>query len=182
MPQSRSFAARLLAPAARRLAGSGVTPWMTTALACASGLAAAAAAAGHQGLVGAGLFVLSRAAFVLAAAGDDAPEASLGAGLEPVVLAFLPFGFALADPAHALAAAFLVLGLLAARVSALVCSAATGDARSAVGGVFDAAAFFGLLAACVLPDWFGLVAYGAGVIGFVAAGFALAATLTDGPA
>jgi hypothetical protein len=87
------------------------------------------------------------------------PGASLKV-LDCVAYAGVPFGFALADSARALAASFLLFSFVAVASlpenrmrppDALVCMAA-------------------FAAACFAPAWFGPIAYGLGVAGFAVTG------------
>jgi len=86
--------------------------------------------------------------------------------LDAVVLAGVPFAFALADPSRALAAAFLIFGLVAQSASRVALG------RGLVG---QGEILIGFAVACVFPDRFGIVAYIIGVLCFVAAGARIAA-------
>lgn len=123
--------------------------WLPLLLAGLGLLAAAIAVALHQPWIGAGLMLLG-----VVAAGVAGPSPLL-----PLGLMLLPFGFALADPSRALAAMFLTFALAVLTV--------LGKAHvSAVTWLVAGA----LLLACLLPDYFSLLAYLIGVTAFVAVG------------
>jgi hypothetical protein len=130
-------------------------PRATRAAGLAFGLAALPAIALGHSWIGLVLVAASRAAAFVE------PDEVLDA----IVLAGLPFAFALADPSRAVAASFSLFGfivLLAVcrrldRIEALVCTAAA-------------------VVACVFPAWFSLVAYALGIAGFVVAGMRFART------
>lgn len=131
--------ARLPAAAFPVMAGLGLAAWLA---------ASAAIARGHL-WVGVGL---GAAGLVL--------EALAGEGRLPPLALFLPaFGFALFDPARALAAMFLVtaLAILTSRDPPFVSSVKIG-----VGA--------GYIVACLLPDYFSLLAYLIGIACFVLTG------------
>ncbi|OJT96754.1 MAG: hypothetical protein BGN82_05405 [Alphaproteobacteria bacterium 65-7] len=116
-----------------------------------------AVAVRHAG-IGGGLLLAALLAEGLGQA--RARSAGLPAGVTfPLGLMLPPFGFALADPARALAAMFLTLALAVLTVlrrddvSAVIWLAATA-----------------LLVACLLPDHFSLLAYLTGIVCFIAAG------------
>ena len=97
--------------------------------------------------------------------------------LELVWSASLPFGFALAEPECALAAMFLMLGLVA-RAAAL-----TVEARPAPGievtefgadlvGQSELTIVYATL--CIFPHWFSIATYALGIACFVMTGFRVA--------
>lgn len=107
----------------------------------------------------------------------------LDGALMPLASAALVLGFALADPARALAAIFLLLAF--AVVLAVLAAMAKIGARVGTSGMLEAWGPRGwatgavLLLACAMPEWFSIVAYAAGVMGFLAAGMLAAATLAQ---
>ncbi|HEY0266382.1 MAG TPA: hypothetical protein VGC16_06495 [Rhizomicrobium sp.] len=113
--------------------------------------ASAGAIAVHHPWVGGALLAMA-----LLAAGLGQANRSLSLGL----LA-LPFGFALDDPARALAAMFLIFALAVFLVL-------RGERPNVSPVIWGAAAV--LLLACILPDRFSLLSYLIGVTCFVAAG------------
>ncbi len=100
-----------------------------------------------------------------------------GAYLESVLsliaTAGIAFAFALAQPDRALAAMFLMLGLVA-RAGARTTAASTGSVP-AIDLVDKSVLFLAFALACLFPDWFSIIAYLLGVAGFVAAGSRVAA-------
>jgi hypothetical protein len=110
----------------------------------------AGAIAWHHPWIGGGLLLVGMAA------------AGLGQAVRVLTLGLLalPFGFTLDDPARALAAMFLTF--------AMAVFAVLGD-RPNVSAVTWAVAAV-LLAACILPNDFSLLAYLIGITCFVAAG------------
>ncbi|MBI3676850.1 MAG: CDP-alcohol phosphatidyltransferase family protein [Proteobacteria bacterium] len=98
----------------------------------------------------------------------------------------IPFGFALADPSRALAAAFLIFGFIATGATFLshaMFVARSGAAQKAgpvsgMSGVTEGAAVFVAFAlACLFPDWFSVIAYLFGIFCFVVAGMRIAAAV-----
>lgn len=85
---------------------------------------------------------------------------------DAIFLAGLPFAFALADPSRAVAASFLLFGLVA-----VLSVSRRLDRFDALAGCAAA------IAACLFPNWFSLIAYALGVAGFVVAGLRFARTL-----
>lgn len=88
--------------------------------------------------------------------------------LLPFGLLAAPFGFALTDPAWALAAMFLMFAL---SVHLLLCGVPLNRVR-----LIHWLAAAGLLLACVLPDRFSIIAYLVGIACFASAGQGLGAT------
>jgi len=107
---------------------------------------------------GLAVIVLSRILAVLGRSGAR----ELAQRLDPVFLASLPFAFALADPARAPVAAFVLFGF--------VVSVAAGPIGLAEMLIVSAA----FVAACVVPGWFSLIAYALGIASFLLAGLRLA--------
>ncbi len=141
------------------------------AIAVLSGLIAAALVAAHLYLVGLLLFALSRLVAVLDA---ELPASTLSFDL--IVYAALAFGFAIADPSRALAAAFFMLGAVILAACIGVFGAGPTPSRSAffMAGIV---AFVAIAAICIRPDWFSLVAYAAGLACFPLAGLLAAARI-----
>ncbi|HWU26268.1 MAG TPA: hypothetical protein VN154_07685 [Rhizomicrobium sp.] len=135
-----------------------------------SGICAVASIAAHLYLLGLVLFLLNRVSIVVPSKENVAlARHALGA----MALAGIPFGFVLADARNALAGSFLVIGLLAQNAGA---RAGKGDGAVALFGWVSVIA---LALACITPDWFGILAYGLGVFGFAAGGYALAISFED---
>ncbi|HJW41402.1 MAG TPA: CDP-alcohol phosphatidyltransferase family protein [Rhizomicrobium sp.] len=162
-----------LAPAADLLQRCEVPAIALTILAFAASVAAMLSIGHHRYLLGLGLLVLAGLFDVL-----DGPlarregEAPGGAYFEKflsvVAAAGIPFAFALAQPDRALAAMFLLLGLVA--------RSAADDVRFGKTEIFVAFAL-----ACIFPDWFSIVAYVVGILCFVSAGLRLAVVMAQRP-
>ena len=115
--------------------------------------------------IGLVLFAVTRivAAVAARASKEDAATSSV---LDAVAFAALPFGFALGDPSRALAAVFLMFGFVALFAASLKFGRAF---------LAEAELVIIFLVVCLFPDRFGIVAYIAGVLCFVAAGVRVAA-------
>lgn len=87
---------------------------------------------------------------------------TLAVALDPVFFASLPFAFALADPSHAVSAAFLLF--------AFVASIATTRRLEKIDEIVATAAF---ALACIVPERFGPIAYALGIACFAIAGVRL---------
>jgi hypothetical protein len=127
--------------------------------ACVACLAALALIATRYYAIGLASFLLGRLASRLAPA---AGGLVLRNDLDRLAYAGVPFAFALADPGHALAAAFLLFAFVAISLS-------PGAIRSADGAVCVVA----YALACFFPEKFGLIAYALGIACFAAAGWRL---------
>jgi phosphatidylglycerophosphate synthase len=126
---------------------------------------------------GLGFLTAARLADVLGGAvarraGPTAFGAALDRLLGAVSAGAVPFAFALAEPERALAAMFLMLGLVV-RAGAETFH----DAKPAPFGflIGKSELFLAFAAACLFPNWFSVIAYGLGILCFVAAGSRLAA-------
>lgn len=156
------------------------------ALAC--GLAAATAIVARFYLVG---FVFVAAYAVLMLFAISRKSATRNATLRQVFdatgVAVVPFAFAVADPSRALAASFLLFGLVACTAAWAECSGTAGQSaastvpfRSGRAGMsWWVILYLGLAVACLQHEWFSLIAYLLGALGFVAAGVRVAASVTD---
>jgi len=107
---------------------------------------------------GLAVIVLSRIVATLGRGGAR----ELAQRLDPVFLASLAFAFALADPARAPVAAFVLFGFVVA------------TAAGPVGLIETLIASAAFVAACVVPDWFSPIAYALGIASFLLAGLRLA--------
>jgi hypothetical protein len=147
--------------------GAAITAGFVVALA-----AMPLVATGHSGIaLAALLFGLTLSAIGRANASERIWH--LSEALDLVVFASVPFAFALADPSRALAASFLLFGLIAAGSASLFANA--NRAIATLDALVCVAAF---AAACLFPVWFSLIAYMLGVFCFAAAGTRIALTLT----
>jgi hypothetical protein len=97
---------------------------------------------------------------------------ALSTTFDLVVFASVPFGFALGDPGRAVAASFLLFGLVALGAASLIASA-----NRTLGETDRAACIVAFALACAFPLWFGLVAYVLGISCFAAAGARIALAL-----
>ena len=160
--------------AAKRLVAFNVKADAIALTAFVLGLAAIAAIAWGHYLPAVVLLALNRLLDGLDGAVTRAtgagPRAVVAATLGTVVLTGIPLGFALADPARAIAAAFLICALAGASAARI-----STAARDGAEFIENAVAFIAFAFACLLPDRFSLVAYVLGVLAFVSAGARLAA-------
>jgi hypothetical protein len=170
---------RKIAEMAAMLERSGLRPMPLVASGFALGIGACGDLALHANYVALALFALNRLSVVLAAQMDrpSAATRSLNAILGRVALGTIPFGFALADASHALAASFVMLGIMVEGLAMGMMRgehAVSGDAAAGI-DVFALVASLALAVAIVMPGWFGIVAYGTGIVGFIVAGRAVGA-------
>ena len=179
--QSETF----LAPVAARVAALGIGANALTLSAAVCGIVAVLDIGHRYYLIGLAALVLGRVfdaldGAVARRAGPTASGATLDLVLDLVVAAAIPFSFALAQPDHALAAMFLMLGLVA-RAGASVAVRQTGwpgESLDQAGGLIGKTELFLAFAlACVFPNWFSIIAYAVGILCFIAAGSRTAAIL-----
>jgi phosphatidylglycerophosphate synthase len=180
------------APVAARVAASRVSAASLTASAFVCG-AVALVDIGHRYYLAGLVFLLAARLFDVL----DGPVARLKPPtvfgpylahvLDMLITAAVPFAFALAEPGRALAAMFLMLGLVAraAAIDDTVRPLATDPAIGFFGRVgrlvekTDLFAAFAL--ACLFPAWFSLIAYTVGIACFIAAGGRVAAVAVQEP-
>jgi hypothetical protein len=159
--------------AAVALLGTGALVGLTMAL----GIAAAAAIAVHLYLLGLAFFVLNRIGAVLTDVQTHVAAISIP---DLLIYAAFGFGFAVADPARALAAAFLLLGIVVLAGCAVLFGAgraATAEASFISGVVIFAAICW----CCFQPDRFSLIAYLFGLFCFPVAGTFAASSIVRRP-
>jgi hypothetical protein len=180
----RRYTSPLLAEPARRIAGLGVGADTLRAAGFVAGIAALPAIGRQAYLLGLALIAFGRLLDIAGGALARAP-AHFGPNLEHVVelvwTASVPFVFALAEPERALAAMFLMLGLVARaavlaedpniRQLASVSLLERGAQLLGKSEVFIAYAL-----ACIFPSWFSVIAYALGTACFVMTGFCVAAS------
>lgn len=178
------------------LAGAGVhADWVTWA-GFALGLCAVPAIAAGAYWVGLGFIILNRlldgldGAIARHSAVSDR-GAFLDIALDFIFYPAVPFAFALAQPAHALAAAFLIFSFIASGSTFLayaVLAARRGlstDLRGKksiyhIGGLTEGSeTFIAFALACILPGWFSMVCYVFGILCFVTGGTRIAAAIAD---
>jgi hypothetical protein len=179
----RRLCAPVLTSAGARLPGLRARGDMASMVAFAVGLAAIPALAAQHYWIGLALILLNR---LIGALGDAVAARATGRGafldmtFDLIVFAGLPFGFALGDPSHALAACFLVFAIAASGASVVSFNV---QATSSTGGIVfgyvgrimeDSELTLAFAAACIMPGWFGIIAYVAGVLCFLTAGARIA--------
>jgi hypothetical protein len=160
----------------------------------AVGLMACGCIAVHRPIAGAGFIILSGLFGSIARPlsllrGQGALIAYLEAVFVVLVRAGIPFAFAFADPSRALASAFLLVGFAGAGTAALALEFFLAKQAYELGGR-DAATisrtgdlsettgvYVALCIACLVPAWFGIIAYVLGVLCFVAVGVRVAAAI-----
>ena len=174
-----------LAPAVARLAALGVSADSLTASGFVLGIAAVPDIGHRAYLTGLAFIVLSRLVGALARlTGTTRFGVYLDKVLDLVWTAAIPFAFALAEPERALAAMFLLMGLVA-RTAALAAEddlvaapapPVLAGGRNLVGKTEILLAF---ALGCLLPNWFSIIAYVLGMLCFIMAGFHVAAAVAQ---
>ena len=160
------------------------------------GLCAVPAIASGAYLVGLGFIVANRVADGLdgAVARHSRPSdagAFLDIALDFIFYAAVPFAFALARPADALAAAFLIFAFVASGSTFLAYAVLAGKRGLTtdlngkksiyhIGGLTEGSETFAVFAlACIFPNWFSVICYMFGTLCFVTAGTRIAAALAN---
>ena len=149
---------------------------IVTILGFGCGLGAAAAIADERNDIGLMLFVLNRLADLVDGAiarrrGSTSLGAFLDASLDFIVYAAIPFGFALAYPQNALAAAFLLFGLMVSTAPALVFRAFSEAPMRGFSLCEHTETFIAITLMCLAPRWmFTLLAYLYGALCLVSGG------------
>lgn len=156
------------------------------------GLAAAVAIAARFYLMGFAFFaahaaVTTSAVFFVPSKISVAHDTTLVRVFEATGVAVVPFAFAIADPGRALAASFLLLALVVCAAASIARGRPTAQGetstalfRSGRGTMFwQSALCLGLAVACLQHEWFSLIAYLLGALGFFVAGIGVAASITD---
>ncbi|HEY1629714.1 MAG TPA: CDP-alcohol phosphatidyltransferase family protein [Rhizomicrobium sp.] len=173
-PLLKRLAAPALAKAAAPLAPLGAD--LVSLAGFAVGLAVIPAVARHAYLAGLGLLLLNRLVDALDGAVARQTRATgrgafLDMTLDLIVFCGVPFGFALADPSHALAAVFLVFAIAASGAAAVFLNAQGWTIAGFIGRAMgDTELTLAFAVACLWPDAFGLIAYIAGALCFLTAG------------
>jgi phosphatidylglycerophosphate synthase len=182
----RRYSSPLLAEPARRIANLGLGTEALRAAGFVAGIAALPAIGRQAYLLGLGLMALGRLLDLLGGTlARQQAQTRTGADLEHVVelvwTASVPFVFALAEPDRALAAMFLMLGLVA-RAAVLGRELDTNPEKPVplldwgANFVGKSEMFAAYAVACIFPPWFSLIAYALGVACFLMAGFRVAAS------
>jgi len=158
-PRFESIRTQLVARAAAR----GVSPAVLNIAAFAVSLLALPLIARDYYAAGFAVFLLGRLLAVLVTAETGTRQRMV---LDSIVYASVPFAFALADPARALATCFLLFGFVA------VCSVSEPRVRL-IDALICTAAY---AIACLVPSWFGVIAYGIWIACFAVTGVRLTAS------
>lgn len=178
------------------LARVGLKPDWVTWAGFALGLCAVPAIAAGNYEIGLGFIVVNRLAdgFDGAVARHSRVSdtgAFLDIALDFIFYAAVPFAFALARPAEALASAFLILSFVAAGSSFLAYAVIAGKRGLTtdlngkksiyhVGGLTEGSeTFIAFALACLVPNWFGVICYIFGTLCFVTAGTRIGAAVVN---
>jgi hypothetical protein len=171
-----TFLHRFVDPA-RAAAVARLGAAMPVGLTMVLGIAAAAAIAAHLYLLGLAFFVLSRPGAVLAGVPSNVAAIPIP---DLLIYAALAFAFAIADPTRALAAAFLLLGIVVLAGCAVLFGAERASSAD-TSFVAGAIVFAALCWCCFQPERFSLIAYLFGLLCFPAAGTFAASSIARRP-
>jgi phosphatidylglycerophosphate synthase len=176
----RSHIEPVLAPATARIAAARLSVSSLRTVGFVLGIGALPYIGHRAYLFGLGLIALGRlfeaaAGAVARARGESAFSSHLGRVLDLLWTASFPFAFALGQPDRALAAMFMLIGLVARTASLTAAQEPNGGPA---GIVLEAGAnllgktelFIAFALACFFPDWFSIIAYLVGMLCFVMAG------------
>src|SRR5215471_7515801 len=171
---------RIVQPSIDRLGAAAarlhISANIVTILGFGCGLGAAAAIADGRNDIGLGLFVLNRLADLVDGAiarkrGSTPLGSFLDASLDFIVYAAIPFGFALAYPQNALAAAFLLFGLMVSTAPTLAFRAFSQTPIRGFSLCEHSETFIAFALMCLAPRWmFTLLAYLYGALCLVSGG------------
>jgi hypothetical protein len=161
------------ARAAARMAAFGIGAMALIAGGFVVGLAAMPLVATSHSWIALPVLLLGLVLAAIGRTNADERRRPLSAALDLIVFAGVPFGFALADPGRALAASFLLFGLIALGAASLI-----ANANRTLAETDRVACIVALALACMFPLWFSLFAYALGIVCFSAAGARIAWTLT----
>lgn len=183
----RRYTSPALTGPVQRIAALGVGADALTTSGFVIGIAALPAIARHAYLLGLGLIALSRISDVLGVSvarikGSTRSGIYLERVLEFIWTASVPFAFALAQPDRALAAMYLMLGLVA-RAAALSDETKPKSDALAFGAEFlgKSETFLAFALACIFPAWFSIISYALGTACFVMTGIRVAASEIQRP-
>jgi phosphatidylglycerophosphate synthase len=184
-PILKRLAAPALARGAQPLGRFGAD--LVSLLGFAVGIAVIPAIARHAYLLGLALLLLNRLIDALdGAVARQTRATGRGAFLDMtfdlIVFAGLPFAFALADPSHALAAVFLTFAIAASGTASVFLNQQGWPIAGFIGRIMeDTELTFAFAVACIMPAWFGIVAYIAGALCFLTAGARIAFAMSREP-
>jgi hypothetical protein len=188
----RRVVALPLGVAAQRASRAGLGPNTLILFGFALGLAAFACITAHRPLMGLGLLICNR---ILAGVGLELDARSAGERRLPLYLyevfnvliaVSIPLAFALDVPSRAFATVVLTVGVAVSLTSRLVFDAFVAGGRCApddaslvpsgrAGDTTESTLIFVVFAlACIVPGWFGVIAYVSGVLCFAMAGARIA--------
>lgn len=183
----RRHSSPLLVRPAQQVTSLGIGSDALTTIGFVIGIAALPAIGRHAYLLALGLIALSRICDVLGISvarlkGSTRSGIYLERVLELIWTASVPLAFALAQPERALAAMFLMLGLVA-RAAALSDDTKPQWAALAVGAglLGKSEIFIAYALACIFPGWFSIIAYALGIACFVMAGARVAVSEIQRP-
>ncbi len=160
-----------------RIAAFGIAGNVLIAMGFVLGLAAMPLIATGHSSIALPVLLFGFALASIGRSGAGERSKSLSGTFDLIVLAGVPFGFALGDPSRAVASCFVMFALIAAGAASLFAVSNRGLDR------WDRAICLSAFAiACVFPLWFGLIAYVLGIFCFSAAGARIALALTRGSA
>jgi phosphatidylglycerophosphate synthase len=176
-----------LDPLADGLARTGIPANALTIGGFAMGLVAAALVADEAFLPGVIFLALNRLADVLDGmvarrTGTTPLGAFLDTSLDLFVYAAIPFAFALAHEQDALAATFLLMGLMIAAIPGITARAfvRNGDKQRVLSLCGHSETFVAFVMMCAAPRWmFSLLAYFFGMLCFISAGVTIASAITQ---
>jgi phosphatidylglycerophosphate synthase len=161
---------------------------VVTILGFGCGLGAAAAIADERNDIGFALFVVNRLADLVDGAiarrrGVTPLGAFLDASLDFIVYAAIPFGFALAYPQNALAAAFLLFGLMVSAAPTLAFRAFSQSPMRGFSLCEHSETFIAFALMCLAPRWmFTVLAYFYGTLCLVSGGVRIVSAMATFPA
>jgi phosphatidylglycerophosphate synthase len=181
--QLKAWIDRPLADAAGWVAPLGIRAnWVTIAGGAVAFVAMLLVSRGH-GWIAVGFVLLNRVLDGLdgplarATGGATQRGAYLDAVFDTLFFASLPFGFALAEPEKAVAAVFLLLGLIVLGAASWTMVEKRGAQGEPLGMAEALVVTVIYVAVCAFPGWFSIAAYVLGLIAFILAGVRVASAV-----
>jgi phosphatidylglycerophosphate synthase len=180
--QLRRLLDAALADLGRRAAGLGISADWLTAAASLAGIAAMLTISRSHFWIGASLILLNRTLDGLDGAVARATRltdrgAYLDALGDALLFAGVPFGFALASPERAVAAVFLVFGMIVLGSASRTLAGQRGVSAQTCGPTMGLVLTLAYAFSCLMPGWFSIVAYVLGIAHFVLAGMQVASAV-----
>jgi phosphatidylglycerophosphate synthase len=173
--QLRRLIDAALADFGRRVSALGIrADWLTAAAALAAVAAMVTVSRDHL-WIGFGFILLNRMLDGLDGAVARATRvtdrgAYLDAVSDTMLFAGIPFGFALAGPERAVAATFVVFGMVVLGVASWPLPDKRGVSAETYGPTLGGVVTVAYSLACLLPAWFSITAYVLGLAAFILAG------------